>query len=145
VYVGNQTSGDVSQYTIGATGGLTAMSPATVPAGAGAYGVAVDPSGRYVYVANLNNATVSQFTIGATGGLIPMAPATVAVAIGTGPQGITVEASGHFVYVTDYVSAIPTVSQFMIGAGGALSPIASAPTVPTGSNPASITTWSLIH
>jgi 6-phosphogluconolactonase len=62
-YVANQGSNNVSQYTIGANGSLTAMSNATVAAGASPVSVAVDPSGTYAYVANCasgNNVSYTQ-------------------------------------------------------------------------------------
>src|SRR5229473_490305 len=72
---GLNAGGAVLQYTVGATGALSPMTPATVAAGTAS--VAVHPSGRYAYVANRGFTTVSQYTIGATGALSPMTPATV--------------------------------------------------------------------
>src|ERR1039458_9536551 len=76
-YVTNGADSTVSQYTIGADGGLTAMTPATVAAGLYPYSVTVDPTGRYAYLANEGANTVSQYTIGAGGALSAMTPATV--------------------------------------------------------------------
>jgi 6-phosphogluconolactonase (cycloisomerase 2 family) len=91
VYVANLGSGavpgNISQYTIGADGGLAAMATATVDAGARPISVAVDPSGQYVYVANFDSDDVSQYTVGADGSLTAMAPPTVAA--GTNPRTIT--------------------------------------------------------
>jgi DNA-binding beta-propeller fold protein YncE len=77
----------VSQYTIGAGGALTAMTPATVGTGVTPYSVTVDPTGRYAYVANDGDNTVSQYTIGAGGALSAMTPATVGT--GSAPQSVT--------------------------------------------------------
>src|SRR6202011_4611787 len=77
-YVANYSfTNSVSQYTIGAGGALSAMSPATAGGGAPPYSVTVDPTGRYAYVANRSDNTVSQYTIGAGGALSAMTPATV--------------------------------------------------------------------
>jgi DNA-binding beta-propeller fold protein YncE len=77
----------VSQYTIGAGGGLSAMTPAMVGTGIAPTSVTVDPTGRYAYVVNAGDNNVSQYTIGAGGALSAMTPATV----GTGaiPYSLT--------------------------------------------------------
>src|SRR5690348_5430907 len=53
-------SADVSQYAIGAGGELSPLSPTTVAAGSGPYGVAVTPDGKSAYVTNYYDSTVSQ-------------------------------------------------------------------------------------
>ena len=98
-YVANQTSGDVSIYTIESNTGT--LSPAgTIAAGTDPVSVTVDPSGRFVYVANqINN--VFMYTIDAATGALS--------SIGTIPGGIepmsvAVHPSGKFAYVGDVVS-----------------------------------------
>ena len=128
-YMANNGSNNISQYTIGATGALTPMSPATVAAGTNPSSVAVDPSGKYAYVTNSGNNNVSQYTIGATGALAPMSPATVAA--GTSPSSVKVAPSGKYAYVT---SDDNNVSQYTISANGALAPMTPA-TVAAGTLP----------
>jgi 6-phosphogluconolactonase len=84
------TSAAVSQFTVGADGKLTAMTPASVGATSPATCVQVDATGKYLYMtggfgAGATN-IVTQFTIGASGALTPMTPATVSV--GSGPNAI---------------------------------------------------------
>jgi len=75
VYVGGFTTQNVvAPYTIGNTGGLTAM---TAVAGV-ASGVTSEPGGRYVYASTNGANTISQYTVGPDGVLTPMSPATVA-------------------------------------------------------------------
>ena len=133
-YVANSGSNNISQYTIGTDGALTAMASATVPAGTAPYSVTVDQSGQYVYVANSGSNTVSQYTIGASGVLTPMSPATVAA--GTNPYAVTVDPSGKYAYVANEGGS--NISQYTIGTGGALTPMSPA-TVAAGVNPYSIT------
>jgi 6-phosphogluconolactonase len=70
---------------------------------------------------------VSQFNIGTTGALAPMSTPTVAA--GIFPFTVTVDPSGRYVYVANAGSfpnmpvVAGTVSQYSIGAGGALAPI----------------------
>lgn len=144
IYVTNyQTGGGntVSQFTIGASGGLTAMTPATAVTGAGPNSVVVDPSGKYAYVANLNGNSISQYTVGVSGALTPMTPATVPDL--DGPASIVVDSATSHAYVANF--GLPptgpysaTVSIFDIGVGGALTAAAS-PIVAAGTAPASIT------
>jgi len=129
-YVANITGDTVSQYAIGADGTLSKLSPVTVPAGIEPAYVAIDPSNRYVYVANFTidvhpgtAGTVSQYTLGAAGQLTPMA--TPAVTTGSGPGWIAFDSFGHYVYVTNSGNGtVPgTVSEYSIGADGALTSI----------------------
>ena len=73
-YVVNNTDNTVSQYTIGATGTLTANGVA-VATGVAPKSVAVDPTRKYAYVVNSTDNTVSQYTIGTTGTLALNGPA----------------------------------------------------------------------
>jgi 6-phosphogluconolactonase (cycloisomerase 2 family) len=144
VYVANEGSGNISQYTIGTGGALMPMSPATVAAGTNPYSITVTTgtSGQeYAYVANSNStnlvgnsSSISQYTIGAGGALLPMSPATIAA--GTNPVSVVVDRSGLYAYVANFGST--TVSQFTIGTGGALTAMTPA-TVAAGTNPYSIT------
>ena len=101
VYVTNDVPGSVSAYEIGAGGLLSPLTPATVPAGPGAIGVAATPNGRSLYVANFGAvpSTISQYDINPlTGGLSPKVPATVAA---SGAWQIAVSPDGRSAYVTD--------------------------------------------
>jgi 6-phosphogluconolactonase (cycloisomerase 2 family) len=120
----------VSQYTIGATGVLTANGTATTQLNP--YSIAIDPTGKYAYVTNQGSNSVSQFTIGANGALTPMSPASVAC--GSLPYKVTIDATGRYVYVANLATSTTagSVSQYTIGAGGALVPMTPA-TVTVGS------------
>jgi trimeric autotransporter adhesin len=133
-YAANYGDGTVSQYTIGTSGALIPMSPATVVAGAGAFSVTVDPTHHFAYAANFNADSVSQYTIGADGSLTPMSAPTVLT--GANPNGITVDPSGRYAYVADYGSN--SVSQYVIAADGSLTPMTMA-TVAADMGAASVT------
>jgi DNA-binding beta-propeller fold protein YncE len=140
VYVTNALDNTVSQFDVGAAGTLTPKSPATVPT-TSPREVAVSPDGKSVYVTNaiVCNGTVAQFDVGADGTLTPKAPATVAA--GCHPNGVAVSPDGKSVYVTNAVFASggvkASVSQYDVGAGGALTPKTPA-NVTTPSNPMDI-------
>ncbi len=133
-YVVNSSGNNVSQYNVDAGGTLTALSPATVSAGAFPFSVTVDPTGRYAYVANVNGNSVSQYRVDSSGGLIALSPATVGT--GAGPASVAVDPTGRYAYVAN--STGTTVSQYSIGSGGVLTALSPA-TVATGFAPFSIT------
>ena len=61
------------------------------------------------------------------------------VASGNGPTAIAVSPNGQFVYVANYnTDGTGGISQYTVGAGGALTPMAT-PTVAAGHNPEAIT------
>ena len=114
------------------------MTPAAVACGTKPVGIAIDPTGKYVYVANqgdgINPGTISQFSVGSTGGLTVLAAAATA---GVGVSAVTIDPLGQYLYAPNRGST--TVSQFKIGAGGILAPMAT-PTVAAGSHPTAIAT-----
>ncbi len=132
-YATNFNAGTVSQYKIGPTGALLALTPATVAAGASPFSVSAEPSGEFVYVANYNADTVSQYSIGSGGVLTAVGSGSVAT--GSHPNGVTIDPANKHAYVANF--GANTVSQYDISTTGALAPM-STPTVPTGSYPASI-------
>jgi 6-phosphogluconolactonase (cycloisomerase 2 family) len=139
-YVANSGNEVISQFTIGAGGGLVPMNPATVAsgsAGSGPISVTIDPTGTYAYAANSTSNEVAQFTIGAGGKLTPMATATVCLIASPTPPTppcATGTSSTH-VYVADYFGT--TISQYTIGSDGSLTAMFT-PTVTAGTNPISI-------
>jgi 6-phosphogluconolactonase (cycloisomerase 2 family) len=145
----NASGNSISQYTIGANGLLTPMSPPTVPTGTQPWSITIDAAGRNAYVPNRNNGnvgTVSHYTIdAATGALtlaVPLAPATNPVAAGTGPSFLAIDPSGGFAYVTNRYppDATPhTISQYSIAANGDLTPL-TPPTATAGAQPTGIIT-----
>ena len=133
VYVVSNDDG-VLQYRVGAGGALSPMGTPAVAAGGGPDGIAVSPDGKSVYVANSNTQGISQFTVGPGGALSPMA--TPLVASGPFPGGIAVRPDGKSVYVAnlDSTGGPDGVSQYTVGPGGALSPMAT-PAVAAGTLP----------
>lgn len=128
----------ISQYAInGSSGELMPLTPATV-ATAFPYpgGIAVDPSSSYAYLANINGNSISQFGIAGDGTLGALSPASVAT--GTEPVFLAFDPTGKYAYAMNYTVDVSmaqgTVSQFSLGAGGQLNPLATA-TVAAGMGP----------
>ena len=120
-YVVSSDTDEVLQFAIGAGGVLSPLSPATIDTSHGPYGIAASPDGAGVYVTNRFMNSVSSFRIGAGGALSHGAPATVAT--GDGPTGVALSRDGASLYVTNRGPAetVGSVSQYSVGANGALS------------------------
>ena len=101
------------------------------------FGAASAQAAPFVYVTT--NDGVFEYEIGAGGQLAPLVPASVAA--GLRPLGVAVSPDGKNVYVTVADNSSPTssysVSQYDVGAGGALSPKNPA-TVTLGVSPSAV-------
>ncbi len=112
-YVSNDLSGSVSQY--GASGGgLSPLTPATVPAGGFSAGVAVSPDGKSIYDVGYPNAGIFQYDVGSSGSLTPKTPANAP----SGPcaLGIALSPDGKSAYVTSYGSDVEGCGPSLAGA-----------------------------
>src|SRR6266849_5074913 len=132
-YVANESSANVSAYTINSTTG--ALSPVTgspFAAGSFPFSVAVDPSGKFAYVANANSTNVSAYTINNTTGALSPVPGSP-FAAGAAPRSVAVDPSGKFAYVANqccnvFCSVSGSVSAYTIDSTtGALSPVPGSP------------------
>jgi 6-phosphogluconolactonase (cycloisomerase 2 family) len=132
-YATNMGSNSISAYLVNSSSGaLTPIAgspfstgPLTAP---GPYGLAVDPSGRFVYVTTNG---ISAFSIdNSTGALTPISGSPFAS--GPGPSGAFVHPSGKFLYVTN--NGAGTISGYTIDStSGTLTPISGSPFVASGS------------
>jgi trimeric autotransporter adhesin len=144
LYVANYNDSDISQYQIMAGGLLTAMGIVPAAPNGNAASIVLNPAGTYAYVANYTETgslgSVSQYSVGtgAPGALLPLNPAIVPT--GSQPNDIVVDPSGRFVYVANSNTNASgnSISQYTIGLNGQLTPM-TPPTVPTGTEPWSIT------
>jgi 6-phosphogluconolactonase len=133
-YVANAGDNTISEYD--SAGTLVPLAPAFINGGSQPNSIAVDPSNLYAYVSNAQPGAagaVYQYTIGVGGQLIPMANPYVAA--GSGPAWITLDQFGRYAYAVNRIDG--TISEYTIGADGALTPLG---TVPTGNGPLSMTT-----
>jgi 6-phosphogluconolactonase (cycloisomerase 2 family) len=137
VYVANETSGDVSVFTITAGG---VLSPgASAAAGNLPWTAAVDPSGAFAYAVNQGSGEVTMFRINSTDGTLSktgsvaarFSPGSIAFTRGTSAVSYT----PRFAYTANLGSTPGDISAFRIDAGsGALTligtPVASGGTQP---------------
>lgn len=146
VYVTNtginiNTSGSISQYTVGSSGLLSANTiTSTVSTGIAPSAIAITPStiaadntGPYVYVASYSENKIYEYSIGAGGVLQALSSTTITT--GLAPNSIAIDPAGAYLYVTDFNDR--TLYQYAIGAGGVLQASAT-PSVSTGGNPTAV-------
>lgn len=143
VYVTNPVIGMVTAFTF-SNGALTqvpgtpAVQGSPYFSGAGAFGLAVDGSERFLYVTNpsASNAPPNASTIGnisafnidsSTGALTSILGSPFTVANGTGPSAITVDPSGKFVYATTAGSSFSIWCFAITPTTGQLVAVASSP------------------
>ncbi len=135
IYVANLGDATISQYAVGAGGGLTALSPAVVSAAApllaaAGYSLSVDPNGLLLYAvidphSPATSASIAQYSIGGDGTLTPLNPAFVNLsAAASGP--LTIDPSGHYAYLAGNIGGLGQIAQFSIGMDGTLSPLVPA-------------------
>jgi 6-phosphogluconolactonase (cycloisomerase 2 family) len=119
VYVTNrQSPGFVGQYSVGAGGELTPMTPATVAAGTRPAGILATATG--VYVTNFADDTLTRYTAGADGALT----AQTNVATPHNPFGMALAPDGHGLYVAGFGAG--RIGQYDVGADGSLTAKAPA-------------------
>jgi 6-phosphogluconolactonase len=143
LYTANQTSGDVTGFTVDpGAGGLTtignfALVPLTAPPTPPPHpsAIAISPIGNFLFVANATEGTVAVLAVGSTGTLT-LTGAPISMGAGATPNSLAVEHSGHFLYVAD--TAHNAVLGFAIGTTGALTPISGSPFA-TGAQPKGLT------
>jgi 6-phosphogluconolactonase len=128
LYVANQGSNNLSVYSIGSDGSLTAVPGSPFAVTAPAVDVTVHPSGKFVFVAEGSpdggTQGVFAFTVASNGSLMPVAGSPFAVQ--KAPTALLTDASGRYLYV-----AATGVEAFTIdGNTGALTPIAGSPYQP---------------
>jgi 6-phosphogluconolactonase (cycloisomerase 2 family) len=117
--------GGVWQYAINPTSGaLAPLSPASVPAGSGNGGIALDKTGRYLYVPSQGNSAIYQFSRGVGGALTPLPRASLPGQV-VSPTSLTVSADGKYLYATNTSSTVGNVGVFGIDPNGQISPAGS--------------------
>jgi 6-phosphogluconolactonase (cycloisomerase 2 family) len=90
------SSNDIIQRSTFHNGTGLLTSVGTVASGTNPWGVAIDPTGKFLFATNGGSGTVQSYTIHQTTGVLS---SVGIVASGTTPQGITVDPTGRFVYV----------------------------------------------
>ena len=126
LYTANQTSGDVTGFTLDpGTGGLTQIGTFPIAPVSHPGSMAISPQGNFLFVANPAESSIAVFAIGSNGALTLAGGAAVPLGVGVTPSALAVEKTGRFLYVTD--SANNAVLGFAISTSGGLTPISGSP------------------
>ena len=125
LFVTNWLSNDLSAYSVGTDGVLTAAPSSPLDAGAGSapFGVAVSPDRARRYVSNSATDSVSVFAVLDDGALTPV-EGPVPTGGGT-PWGIAVSPNGRYVYAANIKSNNVTV--FAVSDAGMLTAVDGSP------------------
>ena len=144
-FISNTLSNDVSSYTVGTNGGLTAAT-ASQKVGVAPHGIAIEAGGKFLFVANqgtsgvIASGTISVFSI-ASAALTevagsPFQVATVSDTTNPGPSAVAVTPDSKYLYTANQFTG--TVSAFSINsASGSLTQVATSPFV-AGTAPSSL-------
>lgn len=114
IYVANQGSDNVSAFTVGANGLLTAVPGSPFAAPLGVTAIAVDPTGRFLYAAGGGGAQIRTFTIAANGSLTnPVNLALVSNPTQVAPV-FTRTANGLFLNVAGANGGVASIETFTV-------------------------------
>jgi 6-phosphogluconolactonase (cycloisomerase 2 family)/uncharacterized protein YjdB len=124
-YVPNFAASTVSVFKIGTGGALSLTSTATLAAGSNADSLVIDPTGTYAYVSALYSNNVQVFSISPVDGSLTASSTFSQLPVGGNPRGITEFTSGSTTYLYVPNSASNEIVEASIGAGGALTTVAT--------------------
>jgi len=138
--------GAVSQFTIGANGGLTSPSLLMVgqtPGSTSPYGLAIDPTGKYAYAVGTlpGGGGVFQYTVNPTTGVLQPNPSSTNNVVSTTPvtslgaaqpwdiKVLQMSSGSEYAYVSNYADG--TVWAFSVNADGTLASVGALLVAPT--------------
>ena len=128
LYVANQTSGDITAFTVdpgSGSLGTVAGSPFLITPASNPQSLAISPNGNFLFVANPPQGTVAAFAIGNNGALTAVAGSPFAMGAGATPNAVVVGRDGRFLYVAD--TAHNAVLGFAVQTNGTLAAINGSP------------------
>lgn len=136
VYVAHPALGQVSGFSIGATGALTSITGSPFTVGGAPTFLIVDPQAKFLYVADASGNQILAFTIDPnTGAPSPISGSPFAA--GTKPVGLALDSTGVLLLAANQGSN--SVSAYSINtSSGALSPVSGSPFT-TGRSPVFVT------
>jgi 6-phosphogluconolactonase (cycloisomerase 2 family) len=128
LYVANGSTSDVSGFSIGGGGTLTAVPSSPVAAGTGPTGVVFHPTKNVLYVSNDVSNDVYTYTIAGSGALTQLGSPSASGGMGT--SGLAVDANNGFLFaVNGGTDPSPSrdVSVYSIDGTGALTAVGASP------------------
>src|SRR6266513_4119131 len=129
VYAGNAGSGNISAFSVGSNGALTAITGSPFFVGDAPDGIKVSPNGKFLGVALPISDSVAMFRIGSNGALAPVNSPFAQGGTGGSDAASSVEISckSNLLFAAIANSTETEVGVSTIASSGALSPIAGSP------------------
>lgn len=121
LYIIDLSLNTISQFKMNSDGTLTALAVPTAPTGTNPQDIVFAPTGNYAYVVNKDANTVRSYQVSPNGTLTVLPGGDKAVQAGS--VNCVISPDGKWLYV---FGASNLVTQFLIGANGALSALAPA-------------------
>jgi 6-phosphogluconolactonase (cycloisomerase 2 family) len=135
LYVVNSVNKTINAYSIGASGGLTALSSPTIVTGVSPSFGAIDPSNTHLYVANTGDNSVTVLKLDPSTGILTSGGADTKVTGATFLFNVAVDPSGKYLYALDSAAtAGNNLYAYVLNADGTL-PATAAAKYPTGAGP----------
>ncbi len=129
VYAGNAGSRDISAFSVGSNGALTAITGSPFFIGDSPDGIKVSPNGKFLAVALPFSDSVAMFRIGSNGALTPVNSPFAQGGMGGSDAASSVDMSckSNLLFAAIANSTETEVGVSTIASSGALSPIADSP------------------
>ncbi|WP_037355832.1 PKD domain-containing protein [Amycolatopsis orientalis] len=102
LYVSNEGSGDLSGYTVGQDGALTAIPGTPYPSGGTTHGAVITADSHRLYVPNTTANTVTGWNIGPDGQLTPLPGSPYPMPVM--PGRVTLSADGKYLFVIQAIA-----------------------------------------
>ncbi|AMY08210.1 3-carboxymuconate cyclase [Luteitalea pratensis] len=122
----------MSSYIAGADGALTTVGASVPTTQTAACWVVVMPNGRFAYTTIAGSASISAYAIGFDAEITLVQANGRAGETGAGPGDIAITGNGRFLYTLNNGSH--TIGAFEVQGDGAIRPIPTGATTPTGAN-----------
>ena len=107
LYTANTSTNSISEFSIGANGGLSQLSTSPVGGATSPVALLVDKSGKYLYVAE-QGAGVGAYAIGSDGGLAVLGNSPFVT--GKNPTALASDPTGHYIFVGSQANQIESFS-----------------------------------
>jgi hypothetical protein len=138
LYVGLGDTEQLYGYTIASSGSLTPISgsPYSVPAlglflnGVGQANMIANPAGTLLFISDAGQSLIYEFQIGSGGVLTAATGSPFSLPSGFLPMNLATDGLGKYLYVvdgTDLNHQGSAIAAFLIGTGGALTPVTGSP------------------
>ncbi len=137
LYLVSPVNSTIYNYDVGNDDALTLATTQAMPASAYGFALATDPTAQYAILSDSTTGLLYSYTIGANGVLSTAPTATSSSPTNSYPLALTFDSTGQYLYAANAGAGNNSISEFSVGANGALSTITTLDLA--GTNPNAIT------